>query len=262
MDPPRSAPLTIGQFASSAIASTSQSSKTYPFGYHQLDDVSSDGAKHDGTDITTEHRRSVRQHSRGESIVSRRSRSLARPDRKPLVPSLDHIPASASGHLRSASTVLHSPTSPHPSGAAVHSRSSSRSASAAASRASSRPASRGSTREHSYSGQTPSTPRQFAHLISHAAASIVPLSHPTKPSLLWRAWRMLKPWLPLLAYGATSLGFLIAMAFWKTQVFTGKSHRFPATLSQRLTEHAYQDWTTFPTISNVMAGLDTLSCMA
>ncbi|KAL4076030.1 hypothetical protein V8B97DRAFT_81876 [Scleroderma yunnanense] len=36
-----------------------------------------------------------------------------------------------------------------------------------------------------------------------------------------RIWNLLKQWSPLLAYGATSLGFLLAIAFWKTEVFDG-----------------------------------------
>ncbi|KAI9510423.1 hypothetical protein F5148DRAFT_579763 [Russula earlei] len=36
-----------------------------------------------------------------------------------------------------------------------------------------------------------------------------------------RLWSIVKPWLPVLAYISTSLGFLIAIAFWKTQVFQG-----------------------------------------
>jgi hypothetical protein len=36
-----------------------------------------------------------------------------------------------------------------------------------------------------------------------------------------RLWSILKPWLPVLAYLSTSLGFLVAIAFWKTQVFQG-----------------------------------------
>lgn len=36
-----------------------------------------------------------------------------------------------------------------------------------------------------------------------------------------RLWSIVKPWLPVLAYVSTSLGFVIAIAFWKTQVFQG-----------------------------------------
>jgi hypothetical protein len=36
-----------------------------------------------------------------------------------------------------------------------------------------------------------------------------------------RLWSIIKPWLPVLAYISTSLGFVIAIAFWKTQVFEG-----------------------------------------
>ena len=36
-----------------------------------------------------------------------------------------------------------------------------------------------------------------------------------------RLWSILRPWLPVFAYLSTSLGFLVATAFWKTQVFEG-----------------------------------------
>jgi len=36
-----------------------------------------------------------------------------------------------------------------------------------------------------------------------------------------RIWNLFKQWSPLLAYGATSLGFVLAIAFWKTEVFDG-----------------------------------------
>jgi hypothetical protein len=36
-----------------------------------------------------------------------------------------------------------------------------------------------------------------------------------------RLWSIVKPWLPVLAYISTSLGFVIAIAFWKTHVFEG-----------------------------------------
>lgn len=36
-----------------------------------------------------------------------------------------------------------------------------------------------------------------------------------------RLWSIVKPWLPVLAYISTSLGFVIAIAFWKAQVFEG-----------------------------------------
>jgi hypothetical protein len=38
-----------------------------------------------------------------------------------------------------------------------------------------------------------------------------------------RVWNLFKQWLPILAYGATSLGFILAIAFWKTEVLDGKS---------------------------------------
>jgi len=36
-----------------------------------------------------------------------------------------------------------------------------------------------------------------------------------------RTWILLKKWSPVLAYGATSLGFVLAIAFWKQRVFDG-----------------------------------------
>ncbi|KAN0097743.1 hypothetical protein V8E55_002189 [Tylopilus felleus] len=36
-----------------------------------------------------------------------------------------------------------------------------------------------------------------------------------------RIWNLFKKWSPVLAYAATSLGFLVAIAFWKNQVFDG-----------------------------------------
>ncbi|KAF8450833.1 hypothetical protein L210DRAFT_3385245 [Boletus edulis BED1] len=36
-----------------------------------------------------------------------------------------------------------------------------------------------------------------------------------------RTWNLFKKWSPVLAYAATSLGFVLAIAFWKTQVFDG-----------------------------------------
>lgn len=39
-----------------------------------------------------------------------------------------------------------------------------------------------------------------------------------------RVWNLFKQWLPILAYGATSLGFILAIAFWKTEVLDGLDH--------------------------------------
>ena len=36
-----------------------------------------------------------------------------------------------------------------------------------------------------------------------------------------RLCSIIKPWIPVLAYLSTSLGFLVAIAFWKTQLFEG-----------------------------------------
>ncbi|KAH9007074.1 hypothetical protein EDB86DRAFT_50147 [Lactarius hatsudake] len=40
-----------------------------------------------------------------------------------------------------------------------------------------------------------------------------------------RLWSIIKPWIPVLAYLSTSLGFLVALAFWKAQVFQGHHRR-------------------------------------
>lgn len=39
-----------------------------------------------------------------------------------------------------------------------------------------------------------------------------------------RIWNLFRQWLPILAYGATSLGFILAIAFWKTEVLDGLDH--------------------------------------
>ncbi|KAI6134897.1 hypothetical protein EV401DRAFT_2139531 [Pisolithus croceorrhizus] len=60
---------------------------------------------------------------------------------------------------------------------------------------------------------------------SHCARS----SHPSRyvrPRGL-RIWNLFKQWSPVLAYGATSLGFFLAIAFWKSEVFGGDSLRPP-----------------------------------
>jgi hypothetical protein len=135
------------------------------------------------------------------------------------------------------------PTPPTP-GSAVHSRT--------ASRSGSRPPSRGgggtAFREHA----GPPTPRRLAHMLSAAAAS----GPGAAPSARWRAWRLVKPWLPLLAYGATSLGFVLAVAFWKAQVFTGECT--PAGSGPRADAGmAEQAWTTSRASCVQMGGLGT-----
>ena len=85
------------------------------------------------------------------------------------------------------------------------------------------------------------------HLTSHysSASSHLPPSptlHPTPshfalplPSLHTgylhpprkiRLCSIIKPWLPVLVYLSTSLGFLVAIAFWKTQVFQGMFYNY------------------------------------
>ncbi|KAJ8595335.1 hypothetical protein M405DRAFT_849775 [Rhizopogon salebrosus TDB-379] len=56
--------------------------------------------------------------------------------------------------------------------------------------------------------------------ISSSSQSIPHSQRYVRPRGL-RIWNLFKHWLPILAYGATSLGFVLAIAFWKTEVFDG-----------------------------------------
>ncbi|KIM91034.1 hypothetical protein PILCRDRAFT_811550 [Piloderma croceum F 1598] len=49
---------------------------------------------------------------------------------------------------------------------------------------------------------------------------LIPSQLYTRPRAL-RISNLVKPWIPLILYGITSLGFLVAIAFWKTEVFQG-----------------------------------------
>lgn len=44
----------------------------------------------------------------------------------------------------------------------------------------------------------------------------------TRPRGL-RISNLVKPWIPLILYGITSFGFLVAVAFWKNEVFEGEA---------------------------------------
>lgn len=63
--------------------------------------------------------------------------------------------------------------------------------------------------------------------IPHTTRSHVALPLPSlhtgylHPPRKIRLCSIIKPWLPVLAYLSTSLGFVVAVAFWKTQVFQG-----------------------------------------
>ena len=59
--------------------------------------------------------------------------------------------------------------------------------------------------------------------------------HPIRPRSLsltytyprgLRLANLVRPWTPIILYAITSIGFLIAIAFWKTEVFTGESPIF------------------------------------
>jgi hypothetical protein len=58
--------------------------------------------------------------------------------------------------------------------------------------------------EPNFALPTPSLHRDYAHPPRHV-----------------RLCSLVKPWLPLLAYLSTSLGFVIAIAFWRTELFEG-----------------------------------------
>jgi hypothetical protein len=61
----------------------------------------------------------------------------------------------------------------------------------------------------------PPAPLLFpSHTRTHSGSSY------TRPRAL-RLANLVRPWLPVILYAMTSIGFLIAIAFWKTEVFTG-----------------------------------------
>ena len=50
------------------------------------------------------------------------------------------------------------------------------------------------------------------------------LERPLSSSLSTR----LKPWVPIILYGISSLGFVVAIAFWRTEIFQGTAHMTPS----------------------------------
>lgn len=83
-----------------------------------------------------------------------------------------------------------------------------------------------------------------------------------------RLCSIVKPWLPVLAYLSTSLGFLVAIAFWKTEVFEGaRSFCHPVipaldAISVQYLSIYRINWECHPTyvdLSPFSVGLDNLS---
>ena len=90
----------------------------------------------------------------------------------------------------------------------------------------SRPSSAASLR-HLTSHQNNSSPDLPLYPIPNNASSQFALPLPSlhsdyvHPPRKIRLCSIVKPWIPVLAYLSTSLGFLVAIAFWKEQVFQG-----------------------------------------
>ena len=72
--------------------------------------------------------------------------------------------------------------------------------------------------------QPPSTPRRIP--TSHSSFSRSAASSSTAAYSRPRGLRianLLRPWTPIILYAITSIGFLVAVAFWKAEVFQGAS---------------------------------------
>lgn len=89
----------------------------------------------------------------------------------------------------------------------------------------------GSSRHHQSPSPTPvgtihsqghlsPTPRQPSPFLRGPSPLLIPSQIYTRPRGL-RVSNLIKPWIPLILYGITSLGFLVAIAFWKNEVFQG-----------------------------------------
>ena len=61
-------------------------------------------------------------------------------------------------------------------------------------------------------------PRQPSPFSRSPSPLLIPSQLYTRPRAL-RISNLLKPWIPLILYGMTSFGFLVAIAFWKNEVF-------------------------------------------
>ena len=84
---------------------------------------------------------------------------------------------------------------------------------------------------HHNSSPIPSSTRQYhvpsprsPHPMSSPSSRVAATSAYARPRGL-RIANLLKPWIPVILYAMTSLGFLLAIAFWKAEVFQGTSPR-------------------------------------
>ncbi|KAH7100553.1 hypothetical protein BKA62DRAFT_705771, partial [Auriculariales sp. MPI-PUGE-AT-0066] len=90
---------------------------------------------------------------------------------------------------------------------------------------------------------TPITPCQQQHIYGYPAPSRTLLPAPCVladtpiQSLGCRAWERFRPWIPIALWVATSLGFLLAIAFWRTEVFTGLDE-----FSHWIADHGYSGY--------------------
>ncbi|OJA20883.1 hypothetical protein AZE42_00887 [Rhizopogon vesiculosus] len=85
---------------------------------------------------------------------------------------------------------------------------------------SSRPPHRGSRPTHHFIPMRASSSTSISTSSTSSTQSLAQSQRYVRPRGL-RIWNLFKQWLPILAYGATSLGFVLAIAFWKTEVFDG-----------------------------------------
>ena len=77
----------------------------------------------------------------------------------------------------------------------------------------------------------PSTPRRIPPSHASFSRSVSSTATYSRPRGL-RIANLLKPWTPIILYAITSVGFLVAIAFWKAEVFQGTSdtHKSPLCL--------------------------------
>lgn len=69
-------------------------------------------------------------------------------------------------------------------------------------------------------GHLSPNPRHHSPFLPTPSPLLTPSHTYTRPRGL-RIYNLLKPWIPLICYGITSVGFLVAIAFWKNEVFQG-----------------------------------------
>lgn len=72
----------------------------------------------------------------------------------------------------------------------------------------------------------------------------------TRPRGL-RIANLIKPWIPIILYVLTTLGFLVAVSFWKVEVFQGTRHSLPPPVNVAVCSHRLR--------VSIFTGLDELS---